>query len=122
MNSMKDYKSIEQYLDNLNIMNQFIDFAQVRGVKPNHADLAKSRFIIETQIKAYVARGIIDDLGFYPIITRIDNTLLRTIEILQQDNVLGINSDKAVSNLSINGLKLAATKKHFVKDIIAINA
>lgn len=122
MNSMKDYKSIEQYLDNLSIMNQFIDFAQARGVKPNHADLAKSRFIIETQIKAYVARGIIDDLGFYPIITRIDNTLLRTIEILQQDSMLGINSDKAVSNLSINGLKLAAAKKHFVKDIIAINA
>ncbi len=122
MNSMKDYKEIEKYLDNLNIMTQFIDFAKARGVKPNHADLAKSRFIIETQIKAYVARGIIDDLGFYPIITRIDNTLLRTIEILQQDNMLGIVSDKSTSNLSVSGLKLAAAKKHFIKDVMAINA
>jgi hypothetical protein len=122
MNTMKDYLEIEKYLDNLNILNQFVDFAQARGVKPNQADLAISRFIIETQLKAYVARGIIDDLGFYPIITRIDNTLLRTIEILQQDNMLGIVSDKSTSNLTASGLKFAAAKKHFVKDVMAINA
>lgn len=83
MISMKDYKSIEQYIDNQNIMVLFTDYAKNRGVKPILSDISISKLIIETQIKAYIARGIIDNQGFFPIISRIDNTLLRTIGILQ---------------------------------------
>ena len=57
----------------------------------------KSGFIINTQLKAYIARNIIGEEGFYPIIRHIDKTLLRAIEISQQnllvENLTDDNTD-----------------------------
>ena len=47
--------------------------------------LKESGDVINTQLKAYIARNIIGEEGFYPIIKQIDKTLLRAIEISQQN-------------------------------------
>ena len=41
--------------------------------------------IIRTQLKAYIARNIIGEEGFFPIIRQIDKTLQKAIEISKQD-------------------------------------
>ena len=92
MANLKDANSIESYLRKANVFNEFITFAEQRGVKPNNAQIQKSREIIETQIMAYIARNLIDNYGFYPIITRIDNTLLRAIEIIEKEESNGLVS------------------------------
>jgi len=68
-------EEIEGYLDDQDLMPQFISYATGKGVKPNYEDIRISKLILLKTIKAYVARNIIDNDGFYPIIADIDQTL-----------------------------------------------
>lgn len=75
-----DYREIERYLDKQNILEKFIQFAKDQGVEPDAKDIKTSKDIITIQLKAYIARNIIDNDGFYPIISKLDNTLQKAIE------------------------------------------
>ncbi|RKD92236.1 S41 family peptidase [Mangrovibacterium diazotrophicum] len=81
-------RQFEQYLTDVKIMDQFIAFAAGKGVKRNEADLKISGDIIEHQLMAYIARNIIGDVGFYPIIQEIDKTLLKAIELSEENQTL----------------------------------
>jgi len=37
-------------------------------------------------LKAFIARNILDNEGFYPIIRPLDNTIQKAIEVLTSDN------------------------------------
>ena len=67
-----------------------------KGIPRDNKGLKSSGLFINTQLKAYIARNIIGEEGFYPIIKKIDNTLLRAIEISKQnllaENIEGTNS------------------------------
>ncbi len=76
---------MEKWLDKQSLMNGFIKYAAGKGVPANQAELNISGSIIETQLKAYIARNILGEEGFYPIIQQIDKTLLRAIEISRQN-------------------------------------
>lgn len=69
-----------KHLNNKGIMNLFVSYAESKGVKANQADLNISTDIIKHQLKAYIARNIIGEEGFYPIIKNIDKALLEAIE------------------------------------------
>ncbi|MGV8134919.1 MAG: S41 family peptidase [Mangrovibacterium sp.] len=72
---------LEEYLTTQNILDQFVDYADKQGVKRDQKGLNTSGKIIKTQIMAYIARNILGEEGFFPIIKEIDETLLKTIEI-----------------------------------------
>jgi len=72
------------YLDKQSLLNDFVTFAEKNGVRKNTEEIILSEQIIMTQLKAYIARNLIDNPGFYPIIQSIDKTLLKGIEILQK--------------------------------------
>lgn len=78
--SYKTSADFEAYFNKVNVLNLFVAFAEKKGIKSNAADLKVSSKIIENQIKAYIARNIIGEKGFYPIIQNIDKTLLQAIE------------------------------------------
>lgn len=80
LSKLTSINAFESYFQKTNILDLFVAFADKKGVKPNQADLKKSSKIIDNQIKAYVARNIIGEEGFYPIIKNIDKTLLEAIE------------------------------------------
>lgn len=82
LNSPSD---IERYLDKTSYFNDFLKYAETKGVKRDLKDINISRQIISTQLKAYIARNIIDNDGFYPIIKGIDVTLLKAEEILKKE-------------------------------------
>lgn len=73
---------LNEYLDRQDLMSDFIDFAQKAGAERNTDQIARSGEIIHTQIKAYIARNIIDNEGFYPIISKIDDALQKSIELI----------------------------------------
>lgn len=75
----KAASDFEKNLNQINILNQFVAYAEKKGVKVNHNDLKISSKVIENQVKAYIARNIIGEKGFYPIIQNIDKTLLEAI-------------------------------------------
>ena len=76
--------TISSYLDTQDLMPQFIKYAGEKGVKPDYGDIQTSAELIHTTIKAYVARNIMDNEGFYPIIAAIDNTLNVAIDTISK--------------------------------------
>jgi carboxyl-terminal processing protease len=86
-NKLSKIKSLEEciiYLNKENISKKFIDFASANGVPFNKKEYGISKEIIEIQLKAYIARNIFDNEGFYPVIEKIDYTLQVAIEELKK--------------------------------------
>ncbi len=80
----KTATELSSYLDKTSYFKEFLKYAGDKGVIKSAADLKVSEELIRVQIKAYIARNIIDNEGFYPIIQEIDNTLLKAIEIIDK--------------------------------------
>jgi carboxyl-terminal processing protease len=74
-----------KYLDKQFLLDQFVQFAAKNGIKPDDKGLKTSGKIIQTQLKAYIARNIIDNKGFYPIWEGIDTTLKYAINFLEKE-------------------------------------
>ncbi len=74
---------IEAYLDKQDLLPQFITYATEKGVKPDYKDIKISRQVLLKTVKAYVARNLIDNMGFYPIISDLDHTLKVAIDTIE---------------------------------------
>jgi len=86
---------LEKFLDKQGLIDQFSRFIEsanlqpsgaVSGIKPDPEGLRTSGRVIHTQIKAYIARNILDNKGFYPIWQQIDTTLKYAIKYLDKEN------------------------------------
>jgi len=119
LSALETPNSFIDYLRRVNIMDQFVEFANKQGVKPNKNQINTSKKIIETQLMAYIARNIIDDDGFYPIITQIDKTLLRAIEIISNQNDTSITAINAPHKPSLREFYLSHSKSQITKDMVA---
>ncbi len=85
LSQFSEASEFEVYLEDQNVLDEFVAFAREKGVPKDSEGLQASGEIITTQLQAYIARNIIGEEGFYPIIHRIDNTLMKAIEISKQD-------------------------------------
>lgn len=84
---LEKFTALDEFYTNfrkVNVLNQFIDFAAKNGVPPNKKEIAISTEIIEVQLNASIIRNILDNKGFYPTIEKIDNTLLKAIEVMDE--------------------------------------
>ena len=75
---------MEKFLDKQPLLDQFVQYAAANGIKRDPEGLKISGNIIHTQIKAYIARNILDNKGFYPIWEKIDTTLKYAIDFLKK--------------------------------------
>lgn len=80
MKNLKDYKQIQQYLKSFDLVNDMANYAAGRGVKRDEQGIRESYQVMRVRIEAYIARHVIDDEGFYPILGQIDNTLQEAIK------------------------------------------
>jgi carboxyl-terminal processing protease len=85
LNQFTNYKELDNYLTGENLLNRFVSYAEKNGVSRNSGEIKESEILILTQLKAYIARNILDNEGFYPIFHRIDNTLQETIKYLDNN-------------------------------------
>ena len=74
---------LNSYLNNQSLLEDFIQYAEENGIKPGPSDIAESGDIIDIRIRAYIARNILDNKGFYPIWQELDTTLKRAIEYIE---------------------------------------
>ncbi len=84
MEPLSGVEEIESYLDRQDLIPQFVSYARDQGVAPDYADIQVSRRILDKTIKAYIARNLIDNEGFYPIIADIDHTLQVAIDTISR--------------------------------------
>ncbi len=85
LSSLKSPEEFTKVLEKQNVLRRFIVFAAQEGVNEVSQDVKTSERILKTQLYAYIVRNFLDDNGFYPIIERIDNTLLKAVDILSEE-------------------------------------
>ena len=73
---------LDEYLNSLQLVDEFVRFAKEKGVKPERNEIDISKNLIEINIKAEIARHIFDNEGYYLIIKDVDNTLIKAKEAL----------------------------------------
>lgn len=111
-------EGIETYLEQQRILDKFILFAKDNGIKPNYKQIEISKEVLETQLKAYIARNIIDNEGFYPIIKKIDSTLIRAIEIIESDDIKELISSQYEKQASALAWLRANSKRRVIMDAL----
>lgn len=68
------------------LVEDFVRYAAREGVAPRRADIARSRRIIEAQLRAYIGRNTrLEDNAFYMNIHPIDNVVMRAMELLKEE-------------------------------------
>ncbi len=82
------YETVDEllkYIDDANLESLIIKAATDKGVKYNNKQFLTSKEIILTEAKAYIARNIMNDDAFYPILHNIDEIMKETIKELKYD-------------------------------------
>jgi carboxyl-terminal processing protease len=84
LDEYKDHLEMTEYLDRQNLLSQFTAFAEENGLQASHEQIILSQHVILISMKAYIARFILDNEGYYPIIHQIDPTIQKSLEIFAQ--------------------------------------
>ena len=82
------YAGFDEFEDQFNIsnsmFNDFVAYAKGMGVESDAAGVSSSKSRIKILMKAFIARNLFDDDGFYPIYHQIDETFLRAMQYLEE--------------------------------------
>ena len=85
---LKNFGSFQAFDRNFNVdqllIDAFVAYAAKNEVKGDRDLIAAAKPRIEILLKAYIARNIYDDKGFYPIYLRGDNAFNSAIQILKK--------------------------------------
>jgi carboxyl-terminal processing protease len=86
LNKVQTMEELTALLDSdKNLFDDFVRYAATQGVRPNYRDIARSRKVMEAQLRAYIGRNTpLEDDGFYYNIFPIDNVVNRSIELLRE--------------------------------------
>lgn len=88
LNAVQTIDDLQRLLDgDRTLVDDFVRYAARHGVAPRPADIARSRKLIEAQLRAYIGRNTsLEDNGFYVNIYPVDNVIVRAIdELLKSD-------------------------------------
>ena len=86
LNKVQTMEELTALLDSdKGLFEDFVRYAAEQGVRPNRRDIARSRKIMEAQLRAYIGRNtVLEDDGFYYNIFAIDEVVKRSIELLNE--------------------------------------
>jgi carboxyl-terminal processing protease len=85
MKKFHDLKTLDEWLSAQDLMNKFIRYASDNGVAPDSKQIKESKNIIYIQLKAYIARNMLDNKGFYPLWEQIDKTLQEALKYIENN-------------------------------------
>ncbi len=84
LSQYKDWKSLEQHLLKANWLQEFVRFAEEKGVEPNQKEIEKSKPLLIRVVNAYIVRDVLGDEGFFPLFERDDDITKRAVEELRK--------------------------------------
>lgn len=67
------------------LFDEFTAYAEEMGIARDAEGIRQSEGRIKTLMKAFIARNLYDDAGFYPLYHRIDETFQRAMEYLEEE-------------------------------------
>jgi carboxyl-terminal processing protease len=84
---LSEYKTVEKFKEKYKIsekfMKSFLDGAAAAGVEFDQSGFDQSKTIIETLLRAFIARSLYGSEAYYLIIGEIDDELQKAIECIQ---------------------------------------
>ena len=86
--TLKQYKTWQElsaYLATTSYLQEFIQYAETKGIKYNEAEFKQSEQLFVNQLQAYICRNMLGDKGFYPILNLNDKTVEKAVEVLSGD-------------------------------------
>ena len=77
---------LRRFLDaDKGLLNDFVRYAELQGVKPVWRDIERSRKLMEAQLRAYISRNTaLESNGFYDNIRPIDNAVRAAEQVLEE--------------------------------------
>ena len=87
LNRVESSEELQRLLDSDHgLVDDFLRYAERKGVTPVREQIARSRRIVEAQLRAYIGRNtVLEDNGFYLNIYPIDRVILSAIESLESE-------------------------------------
>lgn len=85
LRTFKDFRSYnDQFTINDKLFNEFLAFAEKQGVKKSAEGVALSGKVIRVELKAFIGRQLFKNEGFYPVLSEIDNTFKKAVQLINQ--------------------------------------
>ena len=85
LNKLENYKQLLNVLpSDEDMLKDFADFAARNGVAPRWYYINRSRQLLTTYIKAFIARDIFGNQGFYPIFNSTDKTIQEALKAMNR--------------------------------------
>ena len=85
---LQRYKTVDAFTQSFRVtdamFNELVKQAEEKGIKGTDEQKQVARREVNILLKAYIARNLFDDEGFYPIYAPMDEVLQRAIEELRQ--------------------------------------
>lgn len=86
LNKLDDYRQLLNVLpSDEELLKEFANFAAQNGVAPRWYYINRSRRLLVAHIKAFIARDIIGNQGFYPIFNSTDNTIQEALKAMNRN-------------------------------------
>ena len=84
LNAVRSVAELRELLDrDTGLVDDFVRYAARHGVKPDYRQIARSRRLMEAQLRAYIGRNTpLEDNGFYANIYPVDAVITASIELL----------------------------------------
>ena len=68
------------------MFGELVKRAEAKGIKGSDKEKQVARREADILLKAYIARNLFDEAGFYPIYRPMDDMLQRALEVLKEEN------------------------------------
>jgi carboxyl-terminal processing protease len=83
INRIHTLDELRKFYTNFDLIQLFTAYAARQGVTPKPGELKQCKHLIDSYLKAFIGRNTpLDDKGFYPFISHIDNTLQQAVSEL----------------------------------------
>ena len=84
INNIHTLPELNAFLDgDKTLLEDFVQYAATKGVKPNRKEIATSRELLTSMLRAYIARNTeLQDVGYFSQIEPIDETIQKAFEVL----------------------------------------
>lgn len=85
LDAVKNLDDLDALYNSVNLVEEFVDYAEDAGIETNAEELAESYDIIHAQLRAYIGRNAMsDESGFYYNIYPIDDAVKRAVKELKK--------------------------------------
>ena len=82
LSKFTNWQALEKHLIQQDVIREFVQFAEEKGVEPNEAEIQKSRPLMTRLLNAYIVRDVLGDDGFFPLFERDDEITKRAVDYL----------------------------------------